>query len=279
MRCLQVYLGSQQSFNRTKLEPNDIEECKNLLERFGCQLFTHAPVVYNLAGKSSTNELAWNGNKAIDSGIEKIIQNLEYELEVTSKLNCGRGGGVVIHAGSFHSLEDGMNAIIKSIDKIRFPEGSMLLLENCAGEGNKINKNLQEIQYIISRSRNRENIGVVIDTAHTFGAGLYDLRDEKSVETLFIDFDKIIGLNKLRLIHLNDSRQSSSKGKDACFGSNKDLHECIGKGHIWSQSYNSLYKLCNKCTDLKIPLCLETEWEDYHNMLNILQYTDCVNIL
>lgn len=264
MKIFQMYLGPQQAYNRTLITPADMHSTQQLIGPDGrfpeCRLFTHASLIYNLAGKASTKQLAWSGDKKFDSMMETcILKNLEYELDITSKLN----GGVTVHPGSFPDRQKGIEAIVQSLDRIKFPQGSFLLLENSASQGNTICKNLDELAYIINKSKNREHLGVTIDFAHTYGAGLYDLSQVSEMEQLFVDFDSKIGLNKLKLIHLNDSQISENKAQNASLGSKKDRHEYIGCGHIWCKSFDSLYTAFDICRCNQIPMCLETTPSDF----------------
>jgi deoxyribonuclease-4 len=167
-----------------------------------------------------------------------------------SKIN----GGVVIHPGSYSDTKKGIETIVKSLDKIEFKDGYNLLLENCAGQGDTLARNFEELYGMLS-SKNSKNINVCIDTAHIWGVGEYDISTEKGVEKLFTEFDKIIGLEKFKLLHLNDSRVNIS--------SRKDCHEEIKNGYIWKTNDSSLKYLLHKVENLNIPFVLETTQDDF----------------
>lgn len=90
-----------------------------------------------------------------------------------------------------------------------------------AGKGTEVGKSFDELREILDRIELSEKVGVCLDTCHVFDAG-YDIVN--SLDEVLTDFDRIIGLEKLRAIHINDSKNP--------LGSHKDRHECIGKGYI-----------------------------------------------
>lgn len=253
MYTTQFFLGNPHSFSRHKVTKEDIEQSNKTLKHFPLHVFSHFPYIINLAG--STKSLAWNGNKEQDDKTMTVINSLQYELDVLSQLDSVTNG-VVIHPGSFKDREQGIKAISQSINKINFSEGSKLLLENCAGEGTKIPRNLQEIKQIIEGidKDKRKHIGVCIDTAHIWGVGDYDLRKCEEVKRLFDDFDTIIGRKYFSLLHLNDSKVPIK--------SRKDRHANITTGYIWEKDITSLLLLLTVCTKRKIPIVLETCKED-----------------
>jgi len=113
-----------------------------------------------------------------------------------------------------------------------FKSSRKIILENAAGEGNKLGSTLDEIGQIISGVREdlRPQLKVCIDTAHIFGAGQYDFGKAKEVKRFYRDFDQKIGLDYLEVFHLNDSR--------VAYGSRKDRHENLGLGYIFGVERN-----------------------------------------
>lgn len=257
MFSVQFFLGNPYQINRAKIEEKDYRLSKKICDRFPINIYTHFPYVANLCGKSSKNNLAWSGNSQVDGYLRIVIQQLEYELNCVAKLG---GKGVVIHPGSYPDRKEGLDAIIKTINKIKFGESTKLLLENCAGEGNKLCKNFEEIFTILNSIDSIENVGVCVDTAHVWGAGIYNLSKIDEINKMFKEFDEIIGLDKLELIHLNDS--------SVAFGSKKDRHAEIGTGYIWSENMDSFNHLVNVANSRNIPLILESDGTD------IILFTD-----
>lgn len=248
MESFQFFLGNPKSFTRQRLSKDDIVKTFELSKENNLNIFSHYPYTASLNG--SVASLAWNGDEEQDLKTSKILKELEFEINTLSDLSPING--VVIHPGSFKKTNDGLETISKSINKINFKQNSKLLLENCAGEGSKLCKNFQELSKVFEGidSTKKDNVGVCIDTAHIWGAGLFDLSKKDEIDKLFYEFDKHIGLDKFNLLHLNDSLVP--------LGSKKDRHECICCGHIWKDDNMSLKYLLTKCSENKIPVILET---------------------
>lgn len=258
MYVTQFFMGNPYGFERTKISIDDIESTKNLIKRYPTDIFTHYPYVANLAG--SKDSLAWNGDEKQDIKTTKILKSLEYELSILS--NFSRNG-VVIHPGNFKDRNKGLLAISQSINKINFTKNSKLILENSAGQGTSLATTFQEIKTIIDNidENKKPHIGVCIDTCHTFAYGLYNLSIQQQVEQMFLDFDNILGINKLSLIHLNDSKEK--------YGSKKDRHELLKQGCIWKENDTSLKYLIQNCKRRNIPCLLETEETDMITIVNL----------
>lgn len=255
LNAVQLFMGNPKTIVRAKISDEDIRSTRKMLERFPTDVFTHFPYTSNLAGSVKT--LAWNGDSQQDAKTSSILKNLEGEISVLAKLKTsGNITGVVIHPGFFSDRKKGLQAISKSISKIAFPKDGKLILENSAGAGSSLATTLEEIQEIILgvEEKKRDNIGVCIDTCHIFAYGEYDISCIEEVERLLQDFDRVIGLKKLLLIHLNDSM--------TVLGSRKDRHERIGRGKIWGEDCSSLLYLLKRCKDLDIPCVLENEITD-----------------
>jgi apurinic endonuclease APN1 len=260
MYSCQFFLGNPQSFTRQKITQNDINNCKKLLKKFPTSVFSHFPYIANLNG--STKSLAWNGDNEVDDKLTALIKNLEYELSVLANFSEYKSG-VVIHPGSYPKRDIGLDTIAKTINYINFSENSKLLLENCAGEGNKMCKDFTEIKRVIDGvvSEKKQNIGVCVDTAHIYGSGIYNLSKCDEIDRLFYDFQNIIGMEYFSLIHLNDS--------EVCLGSKKDRHACLCSGCIWSKDYSSLIYLLNKAQENNIPVVMETTPSDIFTIFNL----------
>lgn len=257
MRTIQFFMGDcENAWKREKISNLDIENTLSIINHFPTNIFTHYPFCANLAGKSASNGLAWNGNIEIDNRLNSVMRQLQYELSITAKLQTSNKTGVVIHPGSFPNRKLGHETVIKTLNRIEFPNKSILLLENCAGEGNKLCKTFEEIGNIInSLNENQKNhVRVCVDTAHIWGQGDYDLSKIEEVDKMFNDFEKHIGMKYFYLLHLNDSKVPR--------GSKKDVHELLGQGYIWNKSFDSLIYLMNKCEEFSIPSVLETDCSD-----------------
>ena len=248
MHTMQVFMGNPKSFRRQRISDEDIENVRALTTRFPLSIFTHFPYTANFAGKSAKDGLAWTGNQAVDCCMMNMLSELSYELSIVALI----GRGTVIHPGSFPDRQLGHKTVAESINKIDFTEGSMLLLENCAGEGNKLCRTFSEIRSVLDglETGKRPHVGVCVDTAHIWGQGDYDLRKIADVGRMFEDFQKEVGMEHFKLLHLNDSSVE--------LGSKKDRHAHIGTGYIWGECTGSLVYLLDLCEEHEIPIVLET---------------------
>lgn len=263
MQSIQFFMGNPKSaWKRQELSEKDIETCKALLARFPMNVFSHYPYCANLAGQAKKGGLAWDGNSAVDGKLKGALRALEYELGVLANFT-DRRSGVVIHPGSYPDRDAGHAAVAKTINRINFPENSVLMMENCAGEGNKLCRTFEEIQVVMDavEEDKRKHVKVCVDTAHIWGQGDYDLRQIQEVDRLFVDFERTLGMEKFHLLHLNDS--------EVPLGSKKDAHACLGDGYIWQDSFASLIHLLNKCKEFGIPMVLETHGTDMITLAQI----------
>src|SRR5213079_1336281 len=171
---------------------------------------------------------------------------------------------LVLHPGAHLGAgeEGGLKKIVASIDAVfrKVPKVNIrIALETTAGQGSCLGNKFEHLAYIISRAREPKRLCVCLDTAHVFAAG-YDIRSEASARKAFREFDRLIGLDRLVAIHLNDS-------KTVC-GSRVDRHEHIGKGKIGLPPFRFIMR---DRRFRKIPKVLETPKgkdlaEDVENM-------------
>ena len=270
MYTTQFFMGNPKSYNRQRISDEDIASSKRLLSRFPMNVFSHFPYIANLNG--SLDSLAWNGDSVIDGKLSHLLKELEYELSVVANFSGKKmRSGVVIHPGCFRDRGVGLDTISKTINRINFVENAKLLLENCAGEGNKLCRNFVEIKRIIDGvdKDKKKHIGVCVDTAHIWGVGDYDLRKCEEVDRMFEEFEEVLGLYNFTLLHLNDSMVPK--------GSRKDRHCVLGGGYIWRESFESLIYLLNKCKSYGIPMVLETHGMDMVT-LSLLGETEEVSL-
>lgn len=208
-------------------------------------IFAHMPYLPNLA--SPRDLVYW-----------KSIETLKTELRRCSLLQIPY---LVTHLGSHlgSGLELGLERIIYSINTVLETSDPkvMLLLENTAGTRNSMGSTFQNIQNIIERVHHPERIGVCLDTAHAFAAG-YDIRTKRGVVKVIEEIDRVIGLTKVKVLHLNDSRED--------YHSHIDHHEHIGLGKIGVTGFRQI--LTSQLGTL--PLILETPQDS--------RRTDCDNL-
>ena len=229
------YTGAPQNTFRYDISDDLTKKAYDKMQEKGILLekvIVHAPYIINLAnGDSLKHNFAINFLKQEVYRCEKLgIKNM------------------VLHPGSHvgSGIDIGIELIIDGLNKVLESDSSVcVLLETMAGKGSEVGSNFLEIKKIIDGIDKKELIGVCLDTCHIHDAG-YDLND---FDNVLNEFDRIIGINYLKCIHVNDS-------KNLC-GSHKDRHENIGKGYI---GLDNLIKIIyNKRLD-GIPKILETPY-------------------
>ena len=235
---LMVYTGAPQNARRTALDKLKIDEAKKLLIKHEIDLNTivvHAPYLINLANTIKPEVFA--------SGMEL----LEIEIERTLALGANI---LVLHPGSHVSAgpEAGIKSIIEALSEIlpKYPTLN-LALETMAGKGSEVGRTFQELAEIINGLNRPANLKVCLDTCHIHDAG-YDLTD---FDTVLKEFDEIIGLDRLAVIHLNDSKNVR--------GSHKDRHANLGYGEI---GFDNLLKVLHNPLLKNLPFILETPYYD-----------------
>ncbi len=205
----------------TKAVVTDFKTAMKKYQQQEC--YIHAPYYINLA---STNNRIYYGS----------ISVLREELERGSLLGVKY---LMTHLGSAKELgeKEALKKVVAGIKKILedYTGSTQFLIEMSAGAGMIIGDSFEEISLIIKnlKLKNKNSVGVCFDTAHGFASG-YDLRDQKAVKKTFDDFDKLIGLKRLKLMHVNDSMVE--------LGSHRDRHQNIGEGKIGHQGFEALVK-------------------------------------
>ncbi len=166
------------------------------------------------------------------------------------------------HPGSHvgQGIETGITLVADILNKVLTPtQTTTVLLEAMSGKGSEIGSRFEELKAIMDHTELSDKLGVCLDTCHVFSAG-YDIVNE--LDTVLTEFDKIIGLDRLRAIHLNDSLMP--------FGEHKDRHEKIGKGFI---GLDALARIINHPALKNKPFYLETPQDNLHG------YADEIKLL
>ena len=196
------YTGAPQNTKRLPIDLERVREADKLMKANGIDrdnVIVHAPYIINLA----TDDLVKR---------EFSCNFLKEEIERVETLGFHY---LVLHPGSHvgAGVDTGIQNIANSLNKIIDKDTKVvILLETMAGKGTEVGRSFEEIESIISKISQKENIGVCLDTCHINDAG-YDLND---FDKVLDSFDKIIGLDKLKCIHVNDSKN--------IMGSHKDRH-------------------------------------------------------
>ncbi len=216
--------------------PEDAARLNTLIKEnsFG-PLVAHGSYTMNLC---SANEETRN------NGLEMLKQDME-------RMELVPGHYYNFHPGSHTGLgtEKGIELIAEGLNAVLRPEmNTIVLLETMAGKGSEVGKSFEELQRIIDRVTYKDKLGVCFDTCHVWDAG-YDIVN--NLDCVLTQFDKIIGLNRLKAVHFNDS-------KNDC-GSHKDRHEKLGKGMI---GIEALKQIALHPVMEKLPFILETPNDD-----------------
>lgn len=215
-----------------------------------------------------------------ENGIDVILAHAPYTLNACSadekvrdfakmimaddlkRMEYTPGNYYNFHPGSHvgQGVDVGIEYIVDMLNSILIPEQTtIVLLETMSGKGSEIGRNFEEIKIIIDRVKLKDKIGVCLDTCHVWDGG-YDVVN--NFDNVLDEFDKIIGLDKLKAIHLNDSMND--------FETHKDRHAKIGEGKI---GLDAIVKIINNDRIKDLPFFLETpnELDGYKKEIEILK--------
>ena len=228
------YTGAPQNTVRSEIDEKIIKEADALMsenEIDKAKIIVHAPYIINLANTEK---------------YEFAVDFLKQEIKRCEKLGMKY---LVLHPGSHVGLgtEVGIKNIISGLNEVLEDSNVTILLETMAGKGSEVGTNFDELNQIIDGVKNKGLIGVCMDTCHLNDSG-YDISNFDDVLELF---DKKIGMNYLKCIHINDSKNILS--------SHKDRHENIGFGTI---GFDNLLKVIYHDKLKDIPKILETPYVD-----------------
>lgn len=255
--ALQIYCGGRQTYQRSSLNLEDIQACKQLLARYPMKIFIHACLNYNLAGKKKDRKYAWTGDSQTDSLMMLIAKGLTQELQTLDAIG---GIGVVVHPGyalSDATTDEAILRISQTLNQV-CESKAKILLENCAGEKERIGCTFAQLAKIRQLCHRPHQIAFCIDTAHSFGSGAYSFSSKENILSFFQAIDH---LEHVECIHLNDS--------EVPFNSKKDRHAPLGQGYIWT-NLSLLTYFGQLAGERKIPLILETGGVDDHLLLQTL---------
>ena len=236
-QALQIFSKNQRQWRVPELHPSEIEKFIATWEQWGKRpVAVHDSYLINLANPDKKK-----ANRAVVAFAEEVRR--AHQLTIPF---------LIMHPGSHvgSGIEKGLQQLTANIDRA-FAQaddaGSVLvLLETTAGQGTGLGASFEELAYIIGNSAYSNRLGVCFDTCHAFAAG-YDISSAAGYEKTFADFDKNIGLERLKFFHLNDSKKG--------LGSRVDRHEHIGKGEIGLEGFRLLM---NDPRFAEHPMVLET---------------------
>lgn len=239
--AFQIFTRNPRGWNAKPLSTNDLTSFKEKLVASGIDRFAtvaHMPYLPNLSSPE-------------EDPFVKSLNSLVAEIKRCSKIGIPY---LVAHLGSHKGAGDqkGIDNLVSAFTKaaMETQDDVMILLENTAGQKNSVGSDFEQLASILFQLKPAKRFGVCLDTCHAFAAG-YDLRTEKAASLTLEKFDSAIGMEHLKIVHLNDS-----KGEIGC---NIDRHDHIGLGNIGEVGLSRVIKLANS---KKIPIILETPIDD-----------------
>ncbi|MBP3884959.1 MAG: deoxyribonuclease IV [Olsenella sp.] len=233
--------------NAKAIDPDDAAALRELLRshRFGT-LVAHSPYTMNLC--SASEDTVDFARRALAEDIERM------ELLPGNYLNFHPGSHVK------QGAERGIELIVEGLNQVLDPgQKTTVLLETMAGKGSEVGRTFEELRAIIDGVRHDELLGVCLDTCHVNDAG-YDIAGD--LEGVLTEFDRVIGLDRLKALHLNDSKNP--------VGSHKDRHERIGEGTLGMDAFARI--VCHPLLRT-LPMVLETpnDLDGYKREIELLR--------
>ncbi|WEL19543.1 deoxyribonuclease IV [Candidatus Nanohalococcus occultus] len=232
--CGQIFAGSPRTWSVSEYTDEEGQSFQDLRDEKDQNPYViHSTYLVNLATPK-------------DDLFEKSLNCLQAELDAAGKLGVEF---VVFHPGAHtgSGRENGIERIAEGIDELDIPGNVTLLLENTAGKGTTLGRSMGELRQMIDHADTpNEKIGVCIDTCHAHAAG-YELREQEGFEDFLQEIKEDVGLERIKVLHLNDSKDEK--------GSEKDNHEHIGDGNIGEDGFRNVV---NAEEFEKLPMVLET---------------------
>ena len=237
-----IYTGAPQNTRRKSIEDLNIEKGHEAMDKYGLSnLVVHAPYIINIANTTKP--------EVFQLGVD-FLQN---EIKRTQALGAK---DIVLHPGSHvgAGADKGIQQIIKGLNEVLTHDNDVrIALETMAGKGSEVGRTFEEIAQIIDGVTHNDRLSICFDTCHTHDAG-YNIKED--FDGVLNEFDKIIGLDRIKVVHVNDSKNEQ--------GAHKDRHENIGFGHI---GFDALNYVVHHDVFKDIPKILETPYvgEDKKN--------------
>lgn len=237
-----IYTGAPQNTRRKSINDLNIEKGHKVMEQYGLSnIVVHAPYIINI------------GNTTKPEVYELGVNFLQNEIERTQALGAK---DIVLHPGAHvgAGADKGINQIIKGLNEVLTHDHDVrIALETMAGKGTEIGRSFEELARIIDGVTHNDRLSICFDTCHTHDAG-YNIKND--LDGVLNEFDKIIGIDRIKVVHVNDSKNEQ--------GAHKDRHENIGFGYI---GFDALNNVVHHEAFKDIPKILETPYvgEDKKN--------------
>ncbi|MGM0828378.1 MAG: deoxyribonuclease IV [Bacillota bacterium] len=237
-----IYTGAPQNTRRKKIEDLNIEAGIAHMKENGIEdIVVHAPYIINI------------GNTTNPATFELGVNFLRSEIERTEALGAGQ---IVLHPGAHvgAGADKGIEKIIEGLNEVLTKDHKVqIALETMAGKGSECGRSFEELAQIINGVELNDRLSVCFDTCHTHDAG-YNIVDD--FDGVLEEFDKVVGIDRLKVLHINDSKNER--------GASKDRHENLGFGHI---GFKALNYIVHHPQLQEVPKILETPYvgEDKKN--------------
>lgn len=242
--AIQVFYGNYIKYDIRKFTETDLNKTGDFIRSENKKIYVHAPYVINLA--SHKEEMVLKGKLS--------LQNI---LNTQARVDNERTG-TVLHIGAQGTIQN----VVNHLNDLEIK--SPLYLENCAGEGTKLGKDLDELRKL-KEGIDSHRVGFCLDTCHCHSSGMCNMTDPECVVKMFNGVEDF-GCNKV-MVHLNDSLTEMK--------SKKDRHAVVGDGTIWNKysykSFESLYALRDYCKDKCYDIILETPSSNIDFEMDILK--------
>ena len=244
---MMVYTGAPQNTRRKPIEELNAEIGKKFMAENGIkEVVVHAPYIINLA------------NTTKEGYIDFAIDFLKEELRRAEAVGATQ---VVLHPGSHvgAGVDVGLNQIIYGLNQVITKDQTVqIALETMAGKGTELARSFEELARIIDGVTYNEHLSVTLDTCHVHDAGYDIINDLSGVLT---QFDKTVGLDRIKVLHINDSKNP--------VGAHKDRHENFGFGEI---GFDALMNVIQVPEFKNLPKILETPWIKVEDKVQIAPY-------
>jgi len=235
----QIFVQSPRAWRPTNHKPETIERFKSERSRLGAPVFAHALYLVNLASEN-------------DELYRKSIETMCITMDVACRIELA---GVVFHIGSHHGggFEGALERVAQAMEEIleHTSDTTWLLMENAAGAGGAVGRSLEELAALHERLDRHERLGICLDSCHLYVSG-WDVTERAELDHLVAELARLIGLERLRALHVNDAK--------APLGSNRDRHENIGQGMMGEK----LGVFLSHPAFAQLPALLETPGPDGH---------------